>query len=171
MREHYNLAGLQNEYDLLRAKYGMGPAIVQYSSRRATGGLIQFANNTRSYHIITISSHMPYHEQLQTLAHEAAHAFCGHKEHHSEKFWRVAESFGCARRGAPVTQEVERKRAERITHNYDCPACGYEFKTHRKLKGLRYHKACYDKGIRKPLFLRGSFRTVPKYSVDSLRYL
>ena len=169
MREHHNLAGLQIEYDRLRDQYGMGPAIVQYSSRRATGGLIQYANKTRSYHIITISSHMPYHEQLQTLAHEAAHAFCGHAEHHSERFWMVAEMFGCARRGAPPTLESERKRAERITHDYDCPVCGFAFKTHRKLKGIRYHKTCLAKGYKQPLVLRGSYRTVTKYGVDALR--
>ena len=166
-----DLAGLQNAYDTLRDKHDIGPAIIKYSSRRATGGQIEFATTYRACHIITISSHMPYNEQLQTLAHEAAHAFCGYEEGHTERFWKVAEAFGCTRRGAPITAEMQRKRAARITHRYDCPACSLSITTKRKLKGIRYHKPCYEKGFKLPMVLFDSFRGIQKYSVDSDQFL
>lgn len=169
MREHYNLSGLQGEYDRLKDLYGMKVAIVEYTSRRATGGCIVYASHKHSYHIIRISCHMPYEEQIQTLRHEAAHAFCGYAAAHNAWFWATAEKFGCTRRGAPLTEEFKRKREERIRHTYQCPACGHEIATMRRLKGTRYHKACYDKGIKRPLVLWGSHKTLSN-SLDSLRY-
>jgi hypothetical protein len=74
---------LQARYDSLARAHGLPPARVILSSRRATGGVIQYG----APHVIRISSHMDAEDRLQTLLHEAAHALCharwGPEEGHS----------------------------------------------------------------------------------------
>ena len=143
------LAKLQNEYDRLRAMHGfMEPAIVEYTSRRATGGVIRYSNwKHPHYHIISISSHMPFEEQMETLRHEAAHAYCGHAAGHNTYFWKTAALFGCTRKGAPITEETKRKREDRVKRIYECPNCGQTFTWRRKLTTTKIHIPCRNAGI------------------------
>lgn len=148
---------LIQEFAALREKWGiLLPATVELSARKATGGHVTYPNykHMNSYKIV-VSSHMTPDEQIQTLRHEAAHAFCHQKygvyEGHSARFWTVAERMGVTRRCAPLTEEMKRKRAERKKSIYKCPNCAKELVFLRALKATlnHYHKSCgaFDKKI------------------------
>ena len=118
---------LQKTYDELAGVFGLPPARVVLSPRRATGGVITYGPP----HVIRISSHMEAADRLQTLLHEAAHAIChdrfGPAEGHSSRFWQVARRLGVKRGTAPETDRLRAVRAANARYAYRCPGCTHEW--------------------------------------------
>lgn len=136
---------LQDFYDSLAEKFGLHPARVRISRRKLTGGHIIYGPP----HTIVISAHLSQKDRLETLKHEAAHAYCfktsGPDEAHSPKFWRVARSFGARRRHAPETEALERFRRERDIV-YRCESCRGEFHRLRPYRRAMLCASCHRKG-------------------------
>ena len=82
---------------------------VRISRRKLTGGHITYGPP----HTITISANLSPRDRVETLLHEAAHAFCfrrsGPDEAHSTRFWKVARAFG-----AQAPARARDRRADRI---------------------------------------------------------
>ena len=139
-------AALQIRYDLLAEKWGLPPARVALSTRRATGGVITYGPP----HVIRVSSHMSVEDRLQTLLHETAHAICfarwGVAEGHSPRFWSVARRLGVARKAAPETERLRRVREENARYAYRCPGCSAEWTRRAPFGHARLCAACERAG-------------------------
>jgi hypothetical protein len=137
---------LQARYDELAVAYGLPAARVFLSSRRATGGVIQYGPP----HVIRISVHMSADDRLQTLLHEAAHAICharyGAEEGHSRRFWAIARRLGVQRRSAPETERLRAIRAQNARYAYRCPGCTAEWTRKKPFGRARLCAACERKG-------------------------
>lgn len=137
---------LQERYDALAARFRLPPARVLLSTRRATGGVIQYGPP----HVIRISAHMEPHDRLQTLLHEVAHAIChvrwGVDEGHSHRFWAVARKLGVERKAAPETERLRIVRAENARYAYRCPGCTAEWTRRKPFGRARLCAACDGKG-------------------------
>jgi len=153
---------LQSRYDALARAHGLPPARVILSSRRATGGVIQYGTP----HVIRISSHMVPGDRLQTLLHEAAHALChalwGPEEGHSARFWAVARRLGVVRKAAPETERLRRIRERNARYAYRCPGCSAEWTRRTAFGRARLCAACERAGrparlvlVRRPRPARG----------------
>jgi predicted SprT family Zn-dependent metalloprotease len=153
---------LQARYDSLARAHGLPPARVILSSRRATGGVIQYG----APHVIRISSHMDAEDRLQTLLHEAAHALCharwGPEEGHSPRFWTIARELGVARKTAPETERLRRVRERNARYAYRCPGCAAEWTRRTAFGRARLCAACEGAGrparlvlVRRPKPARG----------------
>ncbi len=147
---------LQQIYDALAERFGLHPARVRISRRKLTGGHITYGPP----HTIVISAHLSERGKIQTLKHEAAHAYCfrshGPDEAHSPKFWKVARAFGANRRHAPETMALNefRKKREIV---YRCETCRGYFRRIRPFQRAMLCAACHRKGkpaklkrVRKP---------------------
>lgn len=136
---------LQNLYDSLAEKFGLHPARVRISRRKLTGGHIIYGPP----HTIVISAHLSPRDRVETLKHEAAHAFCfkisGPDEAHSTKFWRIARSFGTRRRHAPETEALNQFRRDREII-YRCETCRGEFRRVRPYRRAMLCASCHRKG-------------------------
>ncbi len=136
---------LQAMYDRLAARFGLDPAVVRISQRKLTGGHITYGPP----HSIVISAHLSTRDRLETLKHEAAHAFCfsrsGPDEAHSNRFWAVARAFGTRRRNAPETVALsEYRRKHEIL--YRCEGCRGIFRRIRPYRRAMLCAACHRKG-------------------------
>ena len=138
-------ARLQALYDRLAARFGLGPAAVRISRRKLTGGEIRYGNP----HTITISAHLSEGERLETLLHEAAHAWAfarrGARAGHGPLFQRLARQLGARGGHAPVTAALSAFR-ERKQILYRCPGCSAEFRRFRPFRGTRHCVACHRAG-------------------------
>jgi SprT-like family protein len=136
---------LQDLYDALAEKFGLHPACVRISRRKLTGGHIIYGPP----HTIVISAHLSQKDRIETLRHEAAHAFCfkisGPDEAHSAKFWRVARSFGARRRHAPETEALEQFRQQRQIV-YRCQTCRGVFPRVQPYRRAMLCAACHRRG-------------------------
>ncbi len=153
---------LQRAYDELAGSFGLPPARVLLSPRRATGGAITYGPP----HVIRISSHMGAADRLQTLLHEAAHAIChvrfGSGEGHSRRFWQVARRLGVRRQAAPETERLRAVRAANARYTYCCPGCASEWTRRSPFGRARLCASCHGAGrparlvlIRRPKPRRG----------------
>lgn len=137
---------LQARYDALAVAFGLSPARIVLSARRATGGVIQYGPP----HVIRISTHMSPDDRLQTLLHEAAHAVCharwGAEEGHSRRFWSIARKLGVERRAAPETERLRTIRALNARYAYRCPGCTAEWTRKKPFGRARLCAACERKG-------------------------
>jgi hypothetical protein len=136
---------LQRLYDALAERFGLDPARVVVSRRKLTGGHITYGPP----HSIVVSAHLSFKDQIETLKHEAAHAFCfretGPDEAHSPKFWKVARSFGTRRRHAPETVALTEFRRKREIL-YRCETCRGDFVRVRPFRRAMLCAACHRKG-------------------------
>lgn len=136
---------LQSFYDALAERFGLGPARVIVSRRKLTGGHIIYGPP----HTIVISAHLSQRDRLETLKHEAAHAYCfrthGPDEAHSPKFWKIAHAFGAKRRHAPDTPALAEFRAKRQIV-YRCESCRNDFPRIRPYRRAMLCAACHRKG-------------------------
>ena len=136
---------LQAFYDALAERFGLAPARVIVSRRKLTGGHIIYGPP----HTIVISAHLTQRDRIETLKHEAAHAYCfrtnGPDEAHSLKFWKVARSFGAKRRHAPETKALAEFRAQREIV-YRCESCRSDFPRIRPYRRAMLCAACHRKG-------------------------
>lgn len=136
---------LQSLYDRLAEKFGMAPAQIKLSRRKLTGGHITYGPP----HRIVISAHLSVRDRVETLKHEAAHAYCFHTsgpdEAHSAKFWKVAHDFGARRRYAPDTVALTefRKKTEIV---YRCESCRALFHRQRHFRRPMLCAQCHGKG-------------------------
>lgn len=139
-------ASLQALYDTLAGAYRLPPARVELSSRRATGGVIQYGPP----HVIRVSSHMSAADRRQTLLHETAHAIChdrwGVDEGHSSRFWEVARELGVTRTSAPETDRLATIRARNARYTYRCVGCADEWTRRSPFGRARLCAACEGKG-------------------------
>ena len=137
---------LQERYDVVARRYGLPPARVCLSMRRATGGVIQYGPP----HVIRISAHMDPRDPVQTLLHEAAHAICherwGPDEGHSRRFWAVARQLGVERKAAHETERLRAVRAANARYAYRCPGCTAEWTRRTPFGRARLCAACDRKG-------------------------
>ncbi len=138
-------ARLQDLYDRLADRFGLSPAEVRLSRRKLTGGEIRYGRP----HRITISAHLSEAERLDTLLHEAAHAWvyvrlgtCGG---HGPLFRRLARQLGARRGHAPVTDALSAFRARRKVL-YRCDGCRGIFRRLRPFRGARHCVACHRAG-------------------------
>lgn len=142
---HDEEARLQALYDRLAARFGLGPAAVRISRRKLTGGEIRYGTP----HAITISAHLSEGERLETLLHEAAHAWAfarrGARVGHGPLFQRLARQLGVKGGHAPVTAALSAFR-ERKQILYRCPGCSTEFRRFRPFRGPRHCVACHRAG-------------------------
>jgi erythromycin esterase-like protein len=156
---------LQARYDALAKAHGLPPARVILSSRRATGGVIQYGTRGDP-HVIRVSSHMRPDDRLQTLLHETAHAICaarwGAEEGHSPRFWTVARDLGVVRTAAPETERLRRVRESNARYAYRCPGCAAEWTRRTAFGRARLCAACERAGrparlvlVRRPKPARG----------------
>jgi predicted SprT family Zn-dependent metalloprotease len=133
---------LQVRYDTLAARFRLPPARVVISTRRATGGAIQYGPP----HLIRISGHMSAEDRLQTLLHEVAHAIChlrhGPEEGHSRRFWAVARQLGVERKAAPETDRLRLVRTANARYAYRCVGCGEEWTRRKPFGRARLCAAC-----------------------------
>lgn len=138
-------ARLQLQYDRLAARFGLGPAAVRLSRRKLTGGEIVYG----APHRITISAHLTEAERIETLRHEAAHAWAfrlrGARVGHGALFWRLAQQLGARRSPAPETDALKRFR-ERKKVAYECEGCREIFRRFRAFRSARYCVRCHDAG-------------------------
>ena len=136
---------LQRIYDSLAEKFHLDPARVRISRRKLTGGHITYGPP----HTIVISAHLPLRSQIETLKHEAAHAYCfraiGPDEAHSARFWKVARSFGTRRTHAPDTIALAEFRSKRAIR-YRCESCKGIFERQRPFRRAMLCLACHRKG-------------------------
>jgi predicted SprT family Zn-dependent metalloprotease len=153
---------LQQKYDDLADAFGLPPARIQLSPRRATGGVITYGPP----HVIRISSHMSTGDRLQTLLHEAAHAICherfGPDEGHSRRFWQVARRLGVKRKAAPETPRLHAVRSANARYAYRCPGCTHEWTRRTPFGRARLCAVCERAGrparlilVRRPKPRRG----------------
>lgn len=137
---------LQARYDTLAVQFGLPAARVVLSTRRATGGVIQYGPP----HVIRISGHMSAEDRVQTLLHETAHAVCharwGPCEGHSARFWKVARQLGVTRRSAPETERLLEIRDRNARYTYRCVGCASEWKRRTAFGRARLCAACDRKG-------------------------
>ncbi|HEV8267722.1 MAG TPA: SprT-like domain-containing protein [Thermoanaerobaculia bacterium] len=133
---------LQARYDALAVRFGLPPARVVVSLRRATGGVIQYGPP----HVIRVSAYMTPEDRIQTLLHETAHAVChdryGAEEGHSGRFWKVARQLGVVRRAAPETDRLRAIRAANARYAYRCPGCSAEWTRRTPFGRARLCAAC-----------------------------
>ncbi|MEP6767860.1 MAG: SprT-like domain-containing protein [Acidobacteriota bacterium] len=138
-------ARLQWQYDRLAARFGLGPAVVRLSRRKLTGGEIVYGDP----HRITISAHLSEPERLETLRHEAAHAWAyrlrGARVGHGALFWRLAQQLGARRSPAPETEALKRFR-EKKKVVYRCEGCHEAFRRFRAFRSPRFCVRCHDAG-------------------------
>ena len=142
---------LQAIYDRLAERFGLDPAHVRISRRKLTGGHITYGPP----HTIVISAHLTQKDRIETLMHEAAHAWCfrreGPDEAHSPRFWKMARAFGAKRRHAPDTVALSEFRRKREIV-YRCETCRGAFRRVRPYRRAMLCAACHRKG--KPARLR-----------------
>jgi predicted SprT family Zn-dependent metalloprotease len=139
-------AWLQTLYDRLAARFALDPARVVLSRRKLAGGHILFGPP----HRITLSSHTSRQDRLETLLHEAAHAWCfrhggGAAEGHSARFWKMAAAFGARRRHAPETEALRQYRRQREVV-YRCEGCRALFRRMRAFGRTMVCARCADGG-------------------------
>lgn len=136
---------LQRLYDALADRFGLHPAKVIVSKRKLTGGHITYGPP----HRIVISAHLTPKDRIETLKHEAAHAFCfrtdGPDEAHSPKFWKIARAFGAKRRHAPQTVALSQFRSRKEIV-YRCESCRGNFERIRPFRRAMLCAACHRKG-------------------------
>lgn len=136
---------LQLSYDRLAARFALGPAVVRLSTRKLTGGEIVYGRP----HRITISAHLSPSERLDTLRHEAAHAWAfrlrGARAGHGALFWRLARQLGARRGPAPETEAL-RKFREKKKVVYECEGCRALFRRFRAFRSARYCISCHRNG-------------------------
>ncbi len=139
-------ASLQALYDALAEGYRLPPARVELSSRRATGGVIQYGPP----HVIRVSAHMSAADRRQTLLHETAHAIChdrwGVEEGHSSRFWEIARELGVTRKSAPETDRLATIRARNARYTYRCVGCADEWTRRSPFGRARLCASCEGKG-------------------------
>ncbi len=138
-------ARLQALYDRLAARFGLGPAAVRISRRKLTGGEIRYGTP----HTITISAHLSDGERLETLLHEAAHAWAfarrGARAGHGPLFQRLARQLGAkggARPGDGGALGFPGAQADPLP----LPGCSAEFRRFRPFRGTRHCVACHRAG-------------------------
>lgn len=154
---------LQAIYDDLARRFELPPAEVHLSTRRSTGGVIQYGPP----HVIRISAHMGPEDRRETLLHETAHAVChalwGPSEGHSERFWEVAERLGVTRRAAPETARLAAIRLANARYTYRCVGCASEWTRRTPFGRARLCASCEGKGRPSRLILvRRPPRRVPE---------
>ena len=136
---------LQFLYDRLADRFGLGPAAIRLSRRKLTGGEIVYGVP----HRITISAHLSESERLDTLRHEAAHAWSfrlrGPRVGHGALFWSLAARLGARRAPAPETPALRRFR-ERRQIAYRCEGCHEVFRRFRAFRSPRFCVACHRAG-------------------------
>jgi hypothetical protein len=136
---------LQLLYDRLAGRFGLGPASVRLSRRKLTGGEIVYGTP----HRITISSHLSEAERIDTLRHEAAHAWAfrlrGPRVGHGALFWKLARQLGARRAAAPETSALRRFR-ERKKIVYRCDGCAELFRRFRAFRSPRFCVSCHAAG-------------------------
>ena len=144
---------LQERYDRLAVRFGLPAARILLSTRRATGGVIQYGPP----HVIRISAHMSGEDRLQTLLHETAHAVCharhGPDEGHSSRFWSVARQLGVRRKAAPETDRLRAVRMANARYAYRCPGCGAEWTRRTPFGRARLCASCDRRGLPARLIL------------------
>ncbi len=144
LKQHQRI--LQSLYDALAVEFGLPPAQVILSLRRATGGVIQYGPP----HVIRISGHMTPEDRAQTLLHETAHAICharwGAEEGHSPRFWKVARQLGVSRKSAPETDRLLEIRARNARYEYRCPGCTAEWTRRTPFGRARLCASCARAG-------------------------
>jgi predicted SprT family Zn-dependent metalloprotease len=137
---------LQGLYNQLAAKFGLPPAKVEVTLRRATGGMIRYGPP----HVIRVSGHMSAEDQKETLLHETAHAIChsqwGPEEGHSRRFWEVARQLGVKRKSAPETEQLKAIRRANARYVYRCMGCLAEWTRRKPFRGGRLCASCQRKG-------------------------
>jgi len=138
-------ARLQDLYDRVAARFGLGAATIRISRRKMTGGEIRYG----APHVITISAHLSEAERLETLLHEAAHAWAftlrGARAGHGPLFQRLARQLGVKGGHAPVTAALSAFR-QRQQILYRCPGCSAVFRRFRPFLGTRHCVACHRAG-------------------------
>jgi hypothetical protein len=138
-------ARLQLLYDRLAARFSLGPAVIRLSKRKLTGGEIVYG----SPHRVTISAHLSPADRLDTLRHEAAHAWAhrlhGERVGHGALFWRLARQLGARRAPAPETDAL-RKFREKKSVVYRCEGCRALFRRFRTFRSARFCVACHRAG-------------------------
>jgi len=136
---------LQLLYDRLAARFRFGLALVRLSTRKLTGGEIQYGDP----HRITISAHLTVKEQANTLRHEAAHAWAfavaGSPVAHGPVFQRFARLLGASPGHAPETTALRefRRRREIL---YRCEGCRCLFRRVRPFPRRTNCLACWRNG-------------------------
>jgi len=139
-------ARLQLLYDRLAARFDFGAARVRISRRKLTGGEIVYGKP----HRITISAHLPWPEQENTLRHEAAHAWAfrlgGSRVAHGPLFRRLARRLGARTGHAPETPALRQFRESGARVVYRCVGCGRLFRRFRAFRGARECLACHRAG-------------------------
>jgi predicted SprT family Zn-dependent metalloprotease len=129
---------LQLLYDRLAGRFHFGPALVRLSTRKLTGGEIQYGPP----HRITISAHLSESEQEDTLRHEAAHAWAfasaGSRVAHGPVFRRLARLLGAKPGHAPETPALRDFRRHREIL-YCCEGCRQVF---RRMRPFRRRTDC-----------------------------
>jgi predicted SprT family Zn-dependent metalloprotease len=137
---------LQAIYDDLARRFELPPAGVVLSTRRSTGGVIQYGPP----HVIRISAHMGPEDRRETLLHETAHAVChalwGPCEGHSERFWEIAGRLGVTRRAAPETARLAAIRLANARYTYRCVGCASEWTRRTPFGRARLCASCEGKG-------------------------
>jgi len=137
---------LQALYDGLAKRFDLPPAEVVLSTRRSTGGVIQYGPP----HVIRVSAHMTPADRTETLLHETAHAVChsvwGACEGHSERFWQVARELGVTRRAAPETPRLAAVRLANARYTYRCVGCASEWTRRTPFGRARLCASCEGKG-------------------------
>lgn len=139
-------AALQKRYDGLARTWGLPPARILVSTRRATGGVIVYGPP----HVIRISGHMTPEDRVQTLLHETAHAVCHHKwgaeEGHSRRFWTIARQLGVKRTAAPETDRLRAIREANSRYLYRCVGCASEWGRRKPFGRARLCASCDGAG-------------------------
>ncbi len=137
---------LQALYDRMAGQFGLSPATIVVTARRATGGVIQYG----SPHIIRISAFMSEEDRKETLLHETAHAICherwGPCEGHSPRFWVIARRLGVTRKSAPETERLAAIRAANARYAYRCIGCAEEWTRRTPFGRARLCASCEGKG-------------------------
>jgi predicted SprT family Zn-dependent metalloprotease len=137
---------LQALYDQMARQFDLSPARIVVSSRRATGGVIQYGPP----HIIRISAFMSEEDRKETLLHETAHAICherwGPSEGHSARFWTIARRLGVTRKCAPETERLAAIRASNARYAYRCVGCAEEWTRRTPFGRARLCASCEGKG-------------------------
>jgi predicted SprT family Zn-dependent metalloprotease len=136
---------LQFLYDRLAEQFGFGAAVVRLSRRKLTGGEIVYGRP----HRITISAHLTFQAQDDTLRHEAAHAWAfrleGRRAGHGRLFRDLAARLGASAAPAPLTPALaEFRRRRQIL--YRCEGCRSDFRRVRPFRGARHCLACWRAG-------------------------
>ena len=137
---------LQSLYDRLAARFGLDTARVRISRRKLTGGVIVYGPP----HRITISGHLTPAEQLDTLLHEAAHAWAwtleGARAGHGPLFRSLSRRLGARGGSAPETPALRQFRERGARYVYRCEGCARLFRRFRRFRGGRECLACHRAG-------------------------